>query len=145
MRSPAIESLPGHQRTGELLHPEPRRSAVVEHLRQITEPTISLLCEAEFHSAIARKRKTGEGGTSLNKALELLEGHRRAGLYHVIALNQPHFSKAMHLLDTVSVVLRTLDALHLAIALSEGIELMTADRYLSDAAEEIAHPCVFIT
>lgn len=124
--------------------PEPRRSAVVERLREVTEPTISLLCVAEFHSAIARKRKTGEAGANINKALDLLERHRRAGLYHAIALQQPHFAKAIHLLDTVSVALRTLGALHLAIALSEGIELITADRCLSDAAEEIAHPCVLI-
>ncbi|MDN5850684.1 MAG: type II toxin-antitoxin system VapC family toxin [Nitrococcus sp.] len=125
--------------------PEPRRCAVVEHLRQITEPTISLLCEAEFHSAIARKRKTGEAGATIGRALDLLHRHRRAGLYHVIALEQPHFAKAMHLLDTVTVALRTLDALHLSIAVLEGIDLITADRCLSDAAEEIAHPCVFIT
>ncbi|MCO6441083.1 MAG: hypothetical protein J5I81_08370 [Nitrococcus mobilis] len=43
-------------------------------------------------------------------------------------LQHPHFTKAIRLLDTVACTLHTLDALHLAIALSEGIELVTADR-----------------
>ncbi|MDN5872278.1 MAG: hypothetical protein L0H73_16370 [Nitrococcus sp.] len=83
-------------------------------------------------------------GSQAHPNLPLLQRHRRAGFYHVIALEQPHFAKAVHLLDTATVPLRTLDALHLSIALSEGIGLITADRCLSDAAQEIAHPCVFI-
>lgn len=122
--------------------PEPRRNVVVESLRQVTDPAISLLCEAEFHSAIALKRKAGAAAAGLHKALDLLERHRRDGRFCVIALQQPHFADAIRLLDTVAVGLRTLDALHLAIARQEEVDLITADRRLSDAADEVGHPCI---
>lgn len=124
--------------------PEPRRAAVVEYLRAVTEPTISLLCVAEFHSAIAHKRKGTAAETNIDQALDLFQGHRRAGLYNMIGLQQPHFEQAIHLLDTTSTRLRTLDALHLAAARKAGIELATADKRLSDAADEINHPCQYI-
>jgi predicted nucleic acid-binding protein len=112
-------------------------SASAEHaLRQIAAPVISTLTEVEFSSLIARKRRLRE--LSQRQAAEILDlfgVHVAEGFYRRISLTSEHFLKARQLVGASNSVLRTLDALLLAVAITETLALMTADRDLAKAAK----------
>jgi predicted nucleic acid-binding protein len=111
-------------------------SATAEHaLRQVAAPVISTLTEVEFCSLIARKRRLRElSERQAGEILNLFGLHVAEGFYRRISLTAEHFLKARHLVGAPSSVLRTLDALHLAVAVTETLALMTADRDLAKAA-----------
>jgi predicted nucleic acid-binding protein len=56
-----------------------------------------------------------------------------------VAVTHDHFSRAGQLITSGKVALRTLAALHLAVALNEAVPLLTADRQLATAAKR--HQC----
>jgi hypothetical protein len=111
-------------------------SATAEHaLRQVAAPVISTLTEVEFCSLIAKKRRLRElSERQAGEILNLFGLHVAEGFYRRISLTTEHFLKARHLVGAPSSVLRTLDALHLAVAVTETLALMTADRDLAKAA-----------
>src|SRR6266516_2554056 len=88
--------------------PEPLSAAAEKALRQFKTPVISVLSEVEFCT--------------------LFSNHVAEGFYRRISLNTEHFIKARLLVASMDSSLRTLDALHLAAALAEGLTLVTADR-----------------
>jgi len=116
--------------------PEPS-SATAEHaLRQAGAPVISTLTEVEFCSLIARKRRLRElSERQAEEILNLFGVHVAEGFYRRISLTSEHFLKARQLVGAPNSVLRTLDALHLASAITENIALMTADRDLAKSAK----------
>ncbi len=69
------------------------------------------------------------------RVLSALRGHVEEGLYRFVALESPDFALACDWLASFRTSLRTLDALHLAIAFSRDFELLTADKDLAAAAK----------
>lgn len=112
-------------------------SATAEHaLRQVGAPVVSTLTEVEFCSLIARKRRLRElSERQGEEILNLFGVHVAEGFYRRISLTSEHFLKARQLVGAPNSVLRTLDALHLAAAITESLALMTADRDLAKAAK----------
>ena len=116
--------------------PEPLSTAAEQTLRRVKAPVISVLSEVEFCSLISRKRRLKELREQQAKAiLDLFGSHVAEGFYRRISLENEHFIKARQLVASMDSSLRTLDALHLAVALIEAITLVTADREFASAAK----------
>jgi uncharacterized protein len=116
--------------------PEPSSVAAERALRKIKGPVISVLSEVEFCSLIARKRRLRElNERQAKEILNLFETHVAQGFYRRLALNSGHFLMARQLVGIAGSALRTLDALHLAAAVTESLPILTADRVLAKAAK----------
>jgi predicted nucleic acid-binding protein len=116
--------------------PEPLSAAAENALRRIQSPVISSLTEVEFASSISRKRRLKEiSERQAQEILDLFTTHVADGSYHRIAVTTEHFHKARQLICAPKIALHTLDALHLSVALTENLTLMSADRDLIKAAK----------
>ena len=96
---------------------------------------ISGLSEVEFHSAIARRVRMNElaKGDAL-KVLSQFKAHVDDHLYRMVAMEQSDYVLARNWLGTLHTPLRTLDALHLAVAFSNGLPVVTADKVFAESA-----------
>lgn len=116
--------------------PEPLSAAAEKALRQFKTPVISVLSEVEFCSLISKKYRLDElRERQAKEILDLFSNHVAEGFYRRISLNTEHFIKARLLAASMDSSLRTLDALHLAAALAEGLTLVTADREFARAGK----------
>jgi uncharacterized protein len=116
--------------------PESLSAAAESALRAIRSPVISLLSEVEFSSLISSKRRLKEINDAQARAiLDLLATHVAEGSYRRIPVTTEHFLKARQLLAAAKIPLHTLDALHLSVAITEKLPLLTADRDLAKAAK----------
>jgi predicted nucleic acid-binding protein len=96
---------------------------------------VSDLTVAEFYVGLARKVKLGELTTPQSEAARAaFESHLAEGLLQRHALRPSHSEAAGDLAWKSPVMLRTLDALHLAVAVGLGAPLATFDGRLADAA-----------
>ena len=102
------------------------------------QPAVSALTEVELVSALARKIREGElSRENANHVLTEFQSHLNQFLFKRIPLERDHYSVAFHWLAQFTVPLRTLDALHLAVAAQDNLELVTADRQLSKSARKL--------
>ena len=116
--------------------PEPLSAAAERALRQFKTPVISVLSEVEFWSMISKKHRLEElRERQAREILDLFSNHIAEGFYRRISLNTEHSIKARLLVASMDSSLRTLDALHLAAALAEGLTLVTADREFARAGK----------
>lgn len=101
---------------------------------------ISRLTFVEVRSGLARRRREGNIDGRLERAaLEEIRTDLQDGTLTAYACADSHFADAFHLVDRLpDVPLRTLDALHLAIALSYACDgIATADDVMRKAAEAL--------
>jgi predicted nucleic acid-binding protein len=116
--------------------PEPLSAKVEELVLEYPTPSISHLSELELVSAIARKiREKGLSSEAGHKIINLFQSHLDHNLYRWVAIEHHHYRKALSWVSQFNTPLRTLDALHLAIAATENVALITADRQLAEAAK----------
>lgn len=114
--------------------PEPLSEEADRLLTSTEDPTLSNLADVELHSAVARKARMGEMEVSAaRRVLTAFRSHLEHGYYRRLSLRPKHFTRASDRLSTFSVPLRTLDALHIAVALAEDLELITADATMASA------------
>jgi len=115
--------------------PESLSGAAEAALLELRDPCISPLTEVEFASLVARKRRMKElGGREAAEVLRLFGQHVSEGYYRRLPLSTDHFFRARDLIGSLASALSTLDALHVSVALSAGIPLLTADRDFARAA-----------
>jgi uncharacterized protein len=118
--------------------PEPLSEAVERILRRMDQPAISALTEVKFASALARKvREKGLSREEANLVLNEFKAHIGRQLFTRIPVDREHFTVAFTWLTQFSLPLRTLDALHLAIAAGTDLKIITADRRLSQSARKL--------
>lgn len=104
-------------------------------LRKALPPLISRLAEVEFASAVSRKIRDRElAEPAGHKILNLFQYHVTQGFYHVLTVEGHHFEQAREWISRFDTPLRTLDALHLALAALENAQLITADKQLHESA-----------
>jgi predicted nucleic acid-binding protein len=116
--------------------PESMSAAAEAALRRIKTPVISLLSEVEFCSLLSRKRRLNElTERQMRAILDLFSTHVAEGFYRRVALTSELFLTARKLVASAHSSLRTLDGLHLAVALAENLPLMTADQDLAKSAK----------
>ena len=114
-------------------------SVAAEHLvRARVRPSISDLTEVELLSAVSRKIRANElelreAGRIVGQFLAHLEGD----LYNRLPLERRHYKLARDWMAQLSTPLRSLDALHLAVAAVEGLPFATADRTLARSGADL--------
>jgi hypothetical protein len=115
--------------------PESISDRVEEIMLQSDQPAISQLTEVELASAVARKiRENSLSRQDGNKILNQFQSHLDRRLFRWIAIEEHHYRTAKNWISQFVTPLRTLDALHLALAAAESLPLVTADRQLAGAA-----------
>jgi len=125
--------------------PEAVSARVQKFYSGLGEAAISALVEVEFHSALARRvRMKDLGREDALKIISALKVHVEEGLYQVLPVESREYGLARDWLATFQVPLRTLDALHLAVAFSHSLAIATADRGLAAAAEHVGVQCRLI-
>ena len=118
--------------------PEPISDRVEAALLGNPRPTISNLVELELFSAVARKVRTRSlSPRAAERICSMFERHLDGQLYTRAALTTAHFRKARGWLLRWDLPLRTLDALHLAMAVAMDLCLLTADAQLARSAEAL--------
>ena len=126
--------------------PEALSTEAERVLRQCDVPAISLLVDVELHSALARKVREGAlsklDATRISTEFRL---HVEAACYTFLPLDSLHYRLARDWIGSFSVALRTLDALHLAVAFGSEATLLTADRGLAKAARELGVRTQFVS
>lgn len=101
---------------------------------------ISQLVLVEIRCALARKRRNREITAGREKAaMSKMRIDIQDGLLLISSVADTHFSEALHLMDALpKLPLRSLDAIHLAIANShEAYEIATADSIFRQAAQAL--------
>jgi len=118
--------------------PEALSEKVEAFLTTHIQTSISLLTEVELFSAISRKIREGnlhaEDGSRITS---LFLSHREASFYRSIEIESRHYAVARDWIGQFNTPLRSLDAIHLAIASSESLILVTADDRLAESAETL--------
>lgn len=118
--------------------PEPLSEDAERLLRQFPPPAVSDLVEVELYSALARKVRQGElAAQDADRARSQFSTHLAAGHYERLPLARAHYDLARRWLAAPAPPMRTLDALHLAVAAVSDRTLATADRALAQAARTL--------
>ena len=116
--------------------PEPLSEKVEKFIISEKRPCISSLIEVELASAIARKiREKNLSSEDGNKIFHQFQTHLKDSLYRLIAVEDRHYQTAKNWILQFAVPLKTLDALHLAIAAEGNFTMLTADRQLDISAK----------
>ena len=118
--------------------PEPLSERAQRALDEADERAIRPLVELELVSAIARKVRVRElRGGDAQRILAAFQSHLNQGIYTRLGIDASHFAKAREWLAPLRVPLRTLDALHVAVAALKGCSLMTSDTALAKACAKL--------
>ena len=116
--------------------PEALSRQVQDLLREHVKPALSFLTEVEFTSAVAKKVRQNElGSVDGNRILAKFTSHADTGIFRIIPVEKHHYQLAKSWIGLLTTPLRTLDALHLAIASSEELQLITSDKSFFQAAK----------
>lgn len=116
--------------------PESLSTRVEAQLRRVKEPAISALTEVEFFSLVAKKRRLKElSHLQAQEVLDTFLAHIAEGHYRRLTLTVEHYIKACTLIGSFTTTLHSLDALHLALAITGKLSLLTADGALAEAAK----------
>lgn len=114
---------------------EKRTERVQARLAMLDEPVLSPLVEVEFHCVIARQVRTGAcAKTTAHSILRLFRSHVAQSIYRVVPVDTSDYVRARNWIAELDTALRVLDAIHLAVAHSNGLVLLTADRALARTA-----------
>lgn len=126
--------------------PEPMSAKVQERCSAMGALAISGLSEVEFHSALARRVRLNElSKDDALRVFSLFKLHVDEGFYRMIAPEPHDFTLARDWLATCRTPLRTLDALHLAVAFSNRLVLVTADEVLAKSAKSFGIEQEFVS
>ena len=109
-----------------------------QHILQNCEPAISSLTRLEFSSSIAKKLRT-KNLTKSEAALVVSQfhAHIREGVFEILPIRESHYALANDWVDSFATSLRTLDALHLALAHANDAILITSDKVLARSAKTL--------
>lgn len=118
--------------------PEPLSDRVQRFLRATRGVALSDLVEVEFFSALARKvrERTLLRGDA-RRIAALFVGHVDRGVYTRLGLDRATYRTAQGWIGGFETPLRTLDALHLAVAATAALPIATADAALAHSARSL--------
>jgi predicted nucleic acid-binding protein len=127
--------------------PEPLSETAEEILTACEIPVISHLTTVEIASAVSRKIRQRE--LSLNDGNKIINQFQlhltEQQLYRLLPVEQRHYQMARNWIVQFNASLKTLDALHLAVAFAESLTLLTADISLAKAAQFFGVDCNIIS
>lgn len=114
--------------------PEALSARVQAALADETERAISSLVEVELASAVAQKVRSRQlTRADARLILGKFHSHLQQNIYARLSLEAGHFSQAREWLASLTASLRTLDALHVAVAATNDCSLLTSDAALAKA------------
>jgi hypothetical protein len=114
---------------------EERSPRVQSIMSSIEGPNISQLVEVEFHCAVARKVRAGAMDHSeAVRIFSEFQRHLAEPRFSVVAVRSADYALARDWIGRLVKPLRVLDAIHLAVAFSNGLTLVTADKNLAASA-----------
>jgi len=122
---------------------ETASQAIQSFLSSQREPvSLSDLTELEFNSALSRLVRMQEF-TEIQAGLveRSFSADERCGLYWQLPVTTQHYRQANKWVSARKTALRTLDALHLACCSGAGLEMITCDELLAEAADILGVPC----
>ena len=106
---------------------------------------ISQLVILELSDVLARSQRRGDRSADQVAAMHLMLSEFAKERLGLLEPRSPDFERACEWLkDSRSPALRGADALHLAIAQSHNLELITADQALVQAAQARGIPCLML-
>ncbi len=118
--------------------PEFKSSEIQSFVSGNGKTAISSLCEIEFSSAISRRVRMNEisrkDGSIIISQFQL---HIKKRIFQTFPVTQAEYDLACNWIGNFETTLRFPDALHLAIAFSNRLELFTADTALAQSAEKL--------
>ncbi|MAO64189.1 MAG: hypothetical protein CL666_04250 [Balneola sp.] len=104
---------------------------------------ISELSKVEFYSTARKKVRMGDTSESeIKKVFRVFDSHLDQELFSIINLAKNHFHAASTIIKSTNNSLRSLDALHLGIAYSENISVLSFDKIFNETAEEFGIPII---
>ena len=119
--------------------PERLSEKAEELLMGFVRPAISSLTEVEFFLAVSGKVRRKEINLEdAGRVVARFLAHRDADHYTYIPVERHHYRLARDWIGMFKMELRTLDAIHLAVASSEGLTLLTSDQGLFNSARALA-------
>jgi hypothetical protein len=122
--------------------PEPLSGAAQRAVLGARPPVLSPLVDVELASAVSLKVRTGEMDRgSAAMVLGRFQSHREEGRFASVPVSAREFAMAWKWLSTFSSPLRAADALHIAVAFSNDLLLLTADRVQAAAAKRFGVRC----
>ncbi len=118
-----------------------------KYLQYQNQFVISWLTLVEFASAIAKRVRTKE--LPINHGVNiynLFDSHIKQDLYDVVSVQKSDFESAQELISNLghTLALRTLDALHIALAKREKLVMATADKKLAESSKRLGLKTDFI-
>ncbi len=114
-------------------------------LTSYVRPSISSLTEVEFFSAVSGKVRVKEINLKdADRVTAKLLAHIDADNYTYIPIEGHHYRLARDWIGMFKLGLRTLDAIHLAVASSEGLKLLTSDQRLFKSAKTLGQDAILL-
>jgi predicted nucleic acid-binding protein len=96
-------------------------------------------------SALSRKVRAEElKPAEAQRVATQFRAHLEANLYTRLPVERRHYTLARDWIARFTTSLRTLDALHLAVASAEGLRFATADRVLARSGEALGTRIVLV-
>ncbi|HEV2128988.1 MAG TPA: type II toxin-antitoxin system VapC family toxin [Thermomicrobiales bacterium] len=118
--------------------PKPNSGRVQRLYEDVEWPVISELVDLEITSALSiRSRISDLERTQARRIVNLFNEHLDAGLYARLRLQADQYRWARDATARFDLPLKVPDALHLAAAQADGLQLITADRQLARNAEAL--------
>jgi predicted nucleic acid-binding protein len=119
--------------------PEPLSEKAEDFLMTHMQPTISVLTEVELFSALSKKVRTRElKRKDAQRVIARFLSDVENGYYTYLPVEASYYRLARDWIGMFSLPLRTLDALHLAVSSSEGLEIVTTDPGLFKSAKALS-------
>lgn len=116
--------------------PEALSEPVQDFLSKQVKPAVSALTEVELFSAVSKKVRAGDlGQPDGNRILSKFLSHLDGNFFTIIPVEVHHWRLARGWIGLFNTSIRTLDALHLAIASAGDFVLVTSDQSLIQAAD----------
>jgi predicted nucleic acid-binding protein len=116
-------------------YPEPISPLVEKFVRTLSHPGISVLTEVEFASALSKKvREDTLRQQDASRIERLFQSHVEEGLFKRLMIDVDHYQRARNWILQFVVPLRTLDAIHLAVAAKNRMMLASSDQRLCNAS-----------
>jgi predicted nucleic acid-binding protein len=119
--------------------PEPLSEKAEDFLMTHMQPTISVLTEVELFSALSKKVRTRElKRKDAQRVIARFLSDVENGYYTYLPVEASYYRLARDWIGMFSLPVRTLDALHLAVSSSEGLEIVTTDPGLFKSAKALS-------
>jgi len=125
--------------------PEAKSNEIETFIGSKGQTALSSLSELEFYSAVSRCVRMKEvSSTDGRKIISEFQLHINNHIYRMLSIMQKEYDLARNWIGNFETPLRSLDALHLAVAFSNKLVLVTSDTALAKSADKLGVKIVAI-